>query len=254
MIDISGRLHISTTAENAATLAREHGLGLEITEFCTAANMDPSVFEQYNYSALSNMQAAQRFTFHAPFNELTPAAIDPLILDVAKKRYNQAFNIMRDYCINKMIAHSGYMPNVYYEQWFIPKSISFWHEYLSYKPDDFELCIENVLESSPDMLCKIAAEINDKRLKLCFDAAHAAIMGSELSTLNWAERMMPYLGHVHIHNNFGKFDTHNALGDGIIDIAALIRLVAQEKPEVTFSIESIDAKSSVKWLKENGFI
>ena len=249
MINILDRLHISTTADNAAVLARTHGLGAEITEFCTAYNMD-TYFEDANLRALENMQEIERFTFHAPFNELTPAAIDPLIYDITKKRYNQAFDIMQSYGINKMIAHSGYMPHVYYEEWFVPKSIGFWRDFLADKPGDFELCIENVLESTPGMLIKIAKEVDDKRLKLCFDAAHAAIMGPEISALEWAEQMMPYLGHVHLHNNFGEFDTHNALGDGNIDLAPLIRLIAQKAPKVTFAIESIDAASSISWLKE----
>ena len=253
MINISNKLHISTTADNAAYLARSHGLGVEIAEFCTADNMDAH-FKEANIRTLENMQEIESFTFHAPFNELAPSAIDPLILEVTKKRYNQAFDIMHSYGINKMIAHSGYMPHVYYEQWFVPKSIAFWCEFLADKPDDFELYIENVLESSPDMLIKIAKEVNDKRLKLCFDAAHAAIMGPEIPATQWVKRAMPYLGHVHLHNNFGEFDTHNALGDGNIDMAELIRLIAQESPSTTFAIESIDAESSIKWLAEHTFI
>ncbi|MCL2200367.1 MAG: sugar phosphate isomerase/epimerase [Oscillospiraceae bacterium] len=254
MINISNRLYISTTADDAASIAREHGFGLEIAEFCTAANMDHGLFEEYNKRALANMKGVSSFVLHAPFNEISPAAIDPLILKVAEKRYSQAAGIMRGYGINKMVAHSGFLPQVYYEQWFVPKSVEFWQKFLSDKSESFELCIENVLESSPDMLCKIAKEVNDGRLKLCFDAAHAAIMSPELSAMQWAERMLPYLGHVHLHNNFGEIDTHNALGNGIVDIAKLIEFIAGEKADVTFSIEAIDAKTSVNWLYARGFV
>jgi len=253
IINISNRLHISTTSDNAAQLARDNNIGLEITEFCTAWNLD-TYFEQSDKAARKNMQNINRFTFHAPFNELTPAAIDPLILDITRKRYNQAFDIMQGYGINKMIAHSGYMPHVYYEQWFIPKSISFWKDFLKDKPDDFQLCLENVLEDSPHMLVEIVKEVDDKRLKICFDPAHSGIMGKDIPALDWAKQVLPYLGHVHIHNNYGEFDTHNALNDGIIDIASLIALIAKENPYATFSIESIDAKSSITWLKEKGFV
>jgi sugar phosphate isomerase/epimerase len=248
MINITDRLHISTTSTNAHKLALENGIGIELTEFCTAYNMD-TFFEESNKSAMANMAGIERFTFHAPFNELTPAAIDPLILDIAKKRYDQAFKIMSGYGIKKMIAHSGYMPHVYYEQWFTPKSIDFWKEYLSGKPKDFHVCLENVLEDSPHMLIDIVEAVNDSRLLICFDVAHAQIMGEGKSLIDWAKMVMPYLGHVHIHNNHGQFDTHNALNDGVIDIESLITLIAENASTATFSIESIDAESSLDWLK-----
>jgi len=228
-------------------------LGIEIAEFCTALNMDVG-FVQSDERVRSYMKGVNRFIFHAPFNELYPSAIDPLIVEVANKRYAQAYGLMCGYGINRMIVHAGFVPMIYFESWFKEKSIKFWRDFLQDKPDGFKVYLENVLEGSPDMLCDIAAAVGDERFRLCLDIGHSALLGTGLTIAEWAERMLPFLGHVHLHNNFGKRDTHNALGDGVIDVAAAIRVIAESAPDVTFTIEASDAAASIEWLESNGFL
>ena len=253
MIDITERLYIYTISDNAVELAREHGFGLEIAEFCTAYNMDND-FETWNAKVRGEISGVRRFRFHAPFNELCPAAIDPLIVDVSKKRYKQAYDIMNGYGINAMVVHSGYVPLLYFEDWFIEKSIEFWKGFLSDKPGGFCLYLENVLENSPEILCKIVRAVEDNRFKLCLDIGHAAFMGSGTPIVKWIDQMLPFIGHVHLHNNYGDFDTHNALDDGDIDVATVIRKITEAGANTTFTIESFYAKSSVEWLKVKGFL
>ena len=253
IISLSDKLYVSTIADDAAELAREHGFGMEIAEFCTASNMD-AMFEQSDALVRGKIRGVERLIFHSPFNELCPAAIDPLIVDIAKKRYAQAYELMCGYGINRMIVHSGFVPTIYFEEWFFEKSVDFWIEFLADKPEGFRLYLENVLESSPEMLVDIVGAVNDKRFQLCFDIGHAAILESDIPITGWAEQMLPFLGHVHLHNNWGKRDTHNALGDGTIDVATVIRVLAEAAPDMTFTIETSDGAASVEWLRTNGFL
>jgi len=247
-------IYISTIATDAEDVAREYGFGLEIAEFCTAFNMDED-FATWDAQVRAKMQSAERFIFHAPFNELCPAAIDPMIVKVAERRYEQAYKLMCGYGINTMVVHSGFIPMVYYEDWFVSRSIEFWKRFLSDKPGDFRLYLENVLEDSPKMLCEIVAGVDDPRFRLCLDIGHAAIVGRETPLTEWAERMLPLLGHVHLHNNYAERDNHNALGDGSIDIAPLLRMITEMAPAVTFTIETaISGKPSADWLRTNGFL
>ena len=272
--DISNRLLISTIAEDAAEIAREYGLGLEVAEFCTAYNMDID-FSMWDNAVRKKMAGVTRFAFHAPFNELCPAAVDPMIAEVAKKRYAQAAAIMDGYGINAMVVHSGYMQELYHKSWFVEKSVAFWTEFLSERPEGFRLYLENVFERTPDLLIDIVAAVNDKRFRLCLDVGHAANRGIEAvgveyagaeeagagaagtgdaGAYGWMLRMLPFLNHVHLHNNDGKRDTHYALGDGIIDMAAFISGTAAAAPGATFTIETSHGKTSVEWLIANGFI
>ncbi|MDR0935521.1 MAG: sugar phosphate isomerase/epimerase [Oscillospiraceae bacterium] len=251
--NFSRRLYFSTIANDAAEIARENGAGIEIAEFCTAFNMDTE-FEIWDDKVRKEMRGIEKFTFHAPFNELCPGAIDPLIVEVARRRYEQAYKLMSGYGISKMIVHSGFVPQMYFENWFTEHSVKFWKEFLADKSADFELCLENTLENSPEMLCNIVKNVNDKRFKLCLDVGHAAVSGAKFPLSNWIERFAPLLSHVHLHNNFGEKDTHNALCDGKIDVAFAIRRVAELAPTATFTIETSEIRASVDWLKSEGLL
>ncbi|MCL2366362.1 MAG: sugar phosphate isomerase/epimerase [Oscillospiraceae bacterium] len=275
MINTNSPFYISTIAQDAENIARKYGLGLEIAEFCSAYNMDPGVsteateasdesahgahglaygFESNDRIVREKMHGVKHCVFHAPFNELCPAAIDPLIVAVAKRRYAQAYDIMNGYGIHQMVAHSGFVPLIYFPEWFVEKSVIFWREFLADKPEGFKLYLENVLEDRPDMLIEIASKVDDKRFKLCLDVGHAAIVGTDIPITAWAEQMRPHLGHAHLHNNDGRKDTHNAPGDGIIDVNAVIRTVQNTSPEITFTLEVIDAVKTAEWMTSNGHI
>jgi len=59
---------------------------------------------------------------------------------------------------------------------------------------------------------------------------------------------------VHLNNNYGQADTHNDLGDGIIGVNAIIRKIMGAASNVTFTIETINSKPSVEWLKAGGLL
>ena len=250
---MTNKLYLSTIADDAAELASRHGFGLEIAEFCTAYNMDTD-FMTWDARVRGEMANVERFIFHAPFNELCPAAIDPMIVEVAAKRYAQAYSLMRGYGIDIMVTHTGFMPTLYSDDWFTSKSVVFWKRFLSDKPHGFKLYLENVFEQTPGVLQEIISVVSDERLRLCFDVGHAAVFGADISIPEWVEQIIPFLGHVHLHNNAGGHDAHDALGDGAIDIARLIQMVNEMAPDVTFTIETSRAQTSVEWMQMHGFL
>lgn len=68
------RVYLATIDPNAHILAGEYGLGLELSEFCTAYNMDEK-FHEIQPSVEEKMKHTDRLVLHAPFNELFPCAI-----------------------------------------------------------------------------------------------------------------------------------------------------------------------------------
>lgn len=251
--NISKRLYLSTVAGDAAATAKEFQLGLELSEFCTASNMD-SGFEEWDAIVRNEMAITDRFVFHAAFNELCPAAIDPLVLNVAKKRYRQSWLLAKSYGVKRLVVHSGYVPFVYFKNYFVERSIEFWREYLADKPKDMTLALENVLEDEPFMLIDIVKGVGDPRLKLCLDVGHANIT-KNCSMEEWVKASTPYLGHVHLHNNCGWPDSHAALGDGYMDIETILNIITDEAPDATVTLEIRDScRSSVEWLLDKGFL
>ena len=253
-MNIKERLYVATMAEDAVQIADRYGIGLEIDEFCTASNMDGDNFAVTDSIVREKMTKVHRFILHAPFNELFPSAIDPLALELAYRRYNQAYELAKQYGINRMVVHSGYVPYVYFKSWFLERSAEFWKRYIDDKPDDFHIMIENVLEDEPFTLCKLIEDVDDRRVRACLDIGHANCSTSvELS--QWVQTLGPCLSHVHLHNNRNTYDDHDPLGTGNMDMNFIMNSLkdcAQES--VTYTIENLKCVESLEWLAEHGWI
>jgi len=246
-------LHLSTVGENAAALAREHGLGIEIAEFSYARNMDTD-FPHWAAVTHANLKGIGRRIFHAPHNELCPAAVDPLIADVTRQRLEQAYKLMLHFGINRMVVHSGYVPHLYFKSWFTERSVHFWRDFLADKSPDFSLLLENVMEEEPGILRDIVEKTGDTRLQLCLDIGHAGGIFSDLPVAHWIETCVPCLGHVHVHNNCRTGDLHNPPGDGLIDMKAALTQIVELRPSATYTVETADLRSAVAWFERCGFL
>ena len=243
------RLFLSTIADDAVQTAREFGLGVELAQFCLAENMDKTPPDVQ--ASLDAALEVPRRVLHAPFAELCPAAIDPLAREVAKRRFLQAAALAKRYGAERMVVHSGFIPLVYYPEWFAPQSAAFWREFLN-DVDGLTLCVENVMETSPDALRQIAEQVNDPRLRICFDVGHAFCQSGDLAP--WLDALAPYSSHVHLHNNHGSFDEHLGLPDGTLDMAAVIRQLEALAPQATYTLEVRSARASVEWLLKEGLL
>jgi sugar phosphate isomerase/epimerase len=249
---IKERLFLSTLSEKAAGVAAEYGLGLEISEFCTAYNMDKD-FPMWDSKVKSEISGIDRRILHAPFNELFPSAIEPMVVEAARKRYAQSFSLARSYGINRMVVHAGHVPAIYYDIWFVKRSVEFWKEYLKDKPDSFRIMLENVLEEHPEPLAEIAEKVDDPRLGLCLDIGHANI-NSRRPLGEWINVMSPYLKHVHLHDNQGIKDQHLELGEGTIQLSRVIEKIESLCPGTTYTLETLDPEKSISWLAKNSFL
>ncbi len=232
-------LCLATTDEHAFELAQKYNLGIELDQFCTAMYMDGPVFTVYDAQARSMLSRAR--VFHGPFNELAPCAIDPRVRQVSMDRYNQAFELMWNYGLKKMVLHGGYVPLVYFKVWYVEQSIPFWKEFLADKPADFELCLENVMEPDPSYLVEIVEGVDDPRCGLCFDTGHANITKvCEVPTEEWIKAFAPHLKHLHLHNNDGVWDWHKNLAEGTIDMNRVLDLLDEMAPAASITFENID--------------
>ena len=244
------QIYVSSIADDVLSVAREYGTGIEIAEFCTASNMDTD-FDTYNPIAQRELAAADRFIFHAPFNEIYPSAIDEKAVDFAKSRLKQAFSLALSYGIKRIVVHSGYVPCLYMREWYIEKAVPFWRELLKDLPDDITLLCENVMETEPTLLHEVASAVNDPRFLLCLDIGHVNCCCGVTDPLVWLKECAPYIGHFHMHNNDSRNDTHSPVSDGSLDIKAFLSAAEKLCPDATYTIESRTAESSVRWMIDN---
>ena len=257
------RIYIATVCEEHGRLAAEYGLGIELDQFCTADNMEGGKLTlcEKEIAELAGLlhssplhEKKPRFILHAPFNELYPAAIDPRARALAMERFDMAADLARKYGAKKMVIHSGYVPLVYYKEWHIDRSVEFWKEFMDRQPEDFQMVLENVMDDEPYMIAEVLEKVAHPNVKACFDTGHAACI-SKTPIAEWLSVLKPYLGHLHIHNNDGSHDWHRPIMEGVVDMGEVMEFArTQCGDDVTITIESLQATSSVTWLKERGYI
>ena len=241
------RLYISTTASDAHSVATQNGLGIEIAEYCTAWNMDDK-FDEVHPKVLEEIDGIRNRVLHAPFNELFPCAIDKKARALASERYRQAIQLAKSYRAAKVVIHGGYNPWIYYPVWYVEQSVLFWREFLQEDPG-VEIVLENVLEEEPGMLLNIVASIDKPNLRLCLDVGHVNAY-AKVPVMQWLESWKDYLSHFHIHNNDGSWDTHSPLNSGSIPMGDFLDRATALCPDATFTLELLEAESSVRWLLE----
>lgn len=245
------KLHISGMDSRASSLARQWRLGYEAITFCYAPMLDdPAALPR----ARRLTDGIDRLWLHAPFAELAPCAIDPLVRQTAQHRFRQTLAAAQSLGIRRVVFHGGFTPHIYFPEWYVEQSILFWREFLREVPPDFDLALENVMEPSPDTLVSIAAGVDDPRLGLCLDVGHANTCVSRTAPPDWIAPMAPYLRHIHLHNNQGQDDIHAPLEQGVIPMRAVIDAVLEQAPRATFTIENQNALPSLCWLAQQGYI
>ena len=152
------------------------------------------------------------------------------------------------------IAHGGFIPLVYFPEWFVEQSVRFWRDFLPEVPQDMTIALENVMDDGPDMLAAIMEGVNDPRLGVCLDVGHANTSVSRTTPMEWIGPLSPWLRHVHIHNNFGEWDLHNPLGEGNIPMEQALDALLTQCPAATFTIENMNCAPSLDWLAAQGYL
>ena len=156
--------------------------------------------------------------------------------------------------ISKIVVHSGFIPYIYFPEWFVVESVRFWREFLESVPENTVLCLENVMDPGPEMLVQVAEGVNDSRLRLCLDVGHANTCIAETKPMNWLDPMAPWLDHLHLHNNDGGNDLHASLDRGTIPMEALLEWVLTLCPEATLTLENQTCAPSLDALYRWGLL
>ena len=242
------KFYLSTIDENAHLLAKKHGFGIEIAEFCTPWFLDTD-FDEVDPNIREKLSCSDRFVLHAPFSELFPCAIDPKVRAIAAERYRQVIRVAEGYGIRKIVVHGGYNPRIYFPIWYTEQSVLFWKEFVQEIPENMVFCLENVFEEAPAMLTEIVRQVNDPRIRMCLDVGHVNAY-SKVPVMEWLESCADIVAHFHIHNNDTSRDAHGQLMDGTIPMKELLAAIEEKCPNATLTLELMNAEPSVRWLLE----
>lgn len=195
-------------------------------------------------------------TLHAPFFDLAPGGLDSKVRDVTRKKLRRAFELIPVFQPRSIVCHLGYEDNKHsykMEQW-LNHSVQTWQELIEIATRN-ETCVmfENTYETTPDIHHLLLTEINSGSLRFCLDTGHLmAYAGTDWQL--WLDKLLPWLGQLHLHDNKGQRDDHIAVGHGNFNfrelfdflrkkrIMPIITLEPHSKEDLLLSLKNIKSK------------
>lgn len=227
----------------------QYGMNPEIS--FNSDTLDTCREADYRYVADKLRDAGLRVTFHAPFMDLRPGAIDPRIRRVSEERIMQVLALADYFRPASIVCHPSFDDRYYVsteDQW-LENSLRTWGALLSRAGDIPALMVlENVYEKGPRQLHRLLTSLSSPHCGFCFDTGHFNVFAREPLT-DWIDTMAPFLRQVHLHDNHGQADEHLAVGDGSFPFGELSRMLREKDLCPIFTIEAHNENNLLKSLE-----
>lgn len=185
-----------------------------------------------------------KVTFHAPFMDLRPGALDDRIRTTSLDRIRQVFDLIPDFQPLKIVCHPSFDDRYYVDcdDLWLENSVNFWRQLIPQAKDGGAvIALENVYEKEPCILRRLFETLASDHVCFCFDTGHFNVFANTpLQT--WMGELGRYIGHLHLHDNFGKFDEHLPVGMATFPFAPFFAALKtfQVKPTVTLEAHAQD--------------
>ncbi len=134
-------------------------------------------FKEPDYASAATIlrEAGHSITFHAPFMDLRPGAIDAKIRRVSLERFRQVFDIATCFRPRAIVFHPSYDEKYYVSsgrKW-LENSIDTWSQLIPLAEKlDTRIALENVYEADPVYLGLLLDALPPGRVGFCFDTGH----------------------------------------------------------------------------------
>jgi|UniRef100_A0A7C5AK42 sugar phosphate isomerase/epimerase len=202
----------------------------------------PAVFRQV---AKAFQTAGRRLTLHTPFQDLAPGALDDLVLRASRQRLRQAFRWLPVFRPEAVVCHLGFEERHYrwdLENWLTRAAATFQELGRLAQGSGVQVMLENVYETDPELFQEILRRIALENVRICLDVGHLnAFGGGDFS--RWLNTLGPLIGHLHLHDNQGSLDDHQALGSGTVPLAYVLTTLAGKGPPPLITLEPHQAGS-----------
>lgn len=192
-----------------------------------------------------------RVTFHAPFMDLRPGAIDPRVREVTFDRLRSVLALVPWFKPCTVVCHPSFDDRYYVSsgvnQW-LENSIATWGSLLAeIRGEETVIALENVYERNPGPLRQLLDALGSPQMRFCFDTGHANAFGNT-PVAGWIGSLGDHLGELHLHDNHGISDEHLPVGEGTFPFADLMALLRERKLRPIFTLESHSEKTLHRML------
>lgn len=229
---------------------REKRLDLEI--YVSAEDLDSAGDSAFT-ELRDALDHAPRLSIHAPFMDLSPAAVDPMVREVTLRRYNQTLRVCEILKPEIMVCHSGYDKwrfNGHRDIW-LKGWLQTWEVLQPVLSPGLRIAIENIFDDTPEPLGMLMDHLPADRAGICFDTGHHNLF-SQVPLSDWIDRLGPRIIETHLHDNFGQKDDHLPVGTARFDFPAYFRLLKAGGFTPVFTIETHDRPRIEESLANTG--
>ncbi|MBN1474421.1 MAG: sugar phosphate isomerase/epimerase [Syntrophaceae bacterium] len=215
--------------------------------------------EKCSQTATLMRNAGLNVTFHAPFMDLRPGALDDKIRRVSVDRMKQAIELAQYFQPLRIVCHPMFDDRYYVDcdDLWLEASVKSWTELIELaKAHKTILSLENVYDKEPRLLRRLFEALDSDCVCFCLDTGHFNAF-SYTPLKIWLKELGKYLGQLHIHDNMGERDEHLAVGEGTFPFIELFDSLSQGKIKPVITLEAHDQESlwkSIKNIKEAGFL
>jgi sugar phosphate isomerase/epimerase len=220
-------------------LERVLDIGLQPEIYFNAATLDELNWAEVRKASRELGRKNLPVTFHGPFMDLNPGAVDEKIREVTLRRFEQVFALAPFFQPRAIVFHPGY------DRWRYDNNVDLWLEksLLTWKPLaeraetlSVKLAIENVFEDHPSSLRKLFSALDSPWVGYCLDAGHGNLFSRGAIT-EWLDALGSRLVEMHLHDNNCQADEHLPLGEGCIDFAAIFAYLREKRLNPILTLE-----------------
>lgn len=183
-----------------------------------------------------------KLTLHAPFMDMNPGAMDPMVRSVTQVRFRQFLDVAAILRPRAAVFHGAY------DRWrysgrkdiWLENSIDTWRKVMDRATRiGLRVAVENVFDEEPEPLQMLIEKIGSPDFGFCFDTGHFNLF-SRVTMEQWFVSLGRHLLEVHVHDNDGKADSHWAVGRGNIDFEKFFGLMNAYAPLPVLTVEVHD--------------
>lgn len=228
------------------------GCNVESIEFSIAENLDSFYSHLRSYEKRLSSMGCRKLIIHGPFLDLNPMAYDQYVVEITRKRYEQAYFAAQILGAEKVIYHTCYIPGIYMLTGWADRMVDYWNRFMEDK-QGIQVLMENVQDPVIEPILEVADRVKHPDFGLCLDVGHANCYSKEAAT-KWARRLGRHIKHVHLSDNDGSRDSHMALGEGNAPLTETLSCIRFHNPDADYTIECAskeDVLKSIRWLQMN---
>jgi len=243
--------------EECLEWSKKYHLGFEYNDFFWPDVLEDEDQTDQIIQEYGKYELPEYTTVHGDFFDVIPFSMDSQIRKIANQRIEQSIGVAKKIGAKAVVFHTNYNPFLntqdYIKSW-LDTNIQYWSGVLE-KHKDIHIYLENMFDTTPEVLERLSEKLcRYTNYGVCLDYAHAEL--TKIKPQVWARRLGPFVKHVHINDNDGISDLHQAWGDGKIDRDIFYDSYEKYMKDATVLIETTSMENkirSLKLLEQEGF-